>query len=58
LFPPTLLRVGLREGMIVCLEVYAGETGGRDGVKLEDQILLTAEGARVMVPYPFCGALL
>ncbi|PYT35268.1 MAG: aminopeptidase [Acidobacteria bacterium] len=48
----------LREGMIVCLEVYAGETGGRDGVKLEDQVLVTAEGARVMVPYPFCGALL
>ena len=48
----------VREGMVVCLEVYAGEIGGRDGVKLEDQVLVTAEGARVMVPYPFCDALL
>jgi Xaa-Pro aminopeptidase len=48
----------LREGMVVCLEVYVGESGGREGVKLEDQILVTADGPRVMIPYPFCAALL
>lgn len=48
----------LREGMVICLEVYVGEPGGRDGVKLEDQVLVTAGGPRVLVPYPFCQALL
>jgi len=48
----------LREGMVVCLEVYVGEPGGREGVKLEDQVLVTADGARVLIPYPFCDALL
>ena len=48
----------LREGMVVCLEVYVGEPGGREGVKLEDQVLVTAAGPRVLVPYPFCKALL
>jgi Xaa-Pro aminopeptidase len=48
----------LREGMVLCLEVYAGEVGGRDGVKLEDQVLVTGEGARTLIPYPYCEALL
>ena len=48
----------LREGMVVCLEVYVGESGGLEGVKLEDQVLVTPRGARVMIPYPFCAALL
>jgi Xaa-Pro dipeptidase len=48
----------LREGMVLCLEVYVGEPGGREGVKLEDQVLVTAGGARVLIPYPFCDALL
>jgi hypothetical protein len=44
--------------MVLCLEVYAGEKGGRDGVKLEDQVLITSRGPRVMIPYPFCEPLL
>ena len=48
----------LREGMVLCLEVYAGEVGGRDGVKLEDQVLVTEQGSRTLVPYPYCDALL
>lgn len=48
----------LREGMVLCLEVYVGEPGGREGVKLEDQVLVTPAGPRVMIPYPFCAALL
>ena len=48
----------LREGMVLCLEVYAGEVGGRDGVKLEDQVLVTGQGSRTLVPYPYCDTLL
>ena len=48
----------LREGMVLCLEVYAGEVGGRDGVKLEDQVLVTGQGSRTLIPYPYCDALL
>jgi Xaa-Pro dipeptidase len=48
----------LMEGMVLCLEVYAGEVGGRDGVKLEDQVLVTGHGSRTLVPYPYCDALL
>jgi Xaa-Pro aminopeptidase len=48
----------LREGMVLCLEVYAGEVGGRDGVKLEDQVLVTGEGSRTLIPYSYCEALL
>jgi Xaa-Pro aminopeptidase len=46
------------EGMVVCLETYTGEVGARDGVKLEDQLVVTPAGARVLVPYPYCDALL
>jgi Xaa-Pro aminopeptidase len=48
----------LHEGMVLCLEVYAGEVGGRDGVKLEDQVLVTGKGSRTLIPYPYCDALL
>jgi Xaa-Pro dipeptidase len=48
----------LREGMVLCLEVYAGEVGGGDGVKLEDQVLVTGDGSRTLIPYPYCEALL
>jgi Xaa-Pro aminopeptidase len=48
----------LQEGMLFVVELYAGEVGGRDGVKLGDQVLVTREGAKVLAPYPFCEALL
>ena len=32
----------LAEGMVLCVESYVGEPGGRDGVKLEEQVLITA----------------
>jgi len=35
-----------------------GELGGREGVKLGDQVLLTSDGIRDLVPYPRCSALL
>lgn len=48
----------LKEHSVICLEAYVGEVGGRDGVKLEEQLVLTADGARVLIPYPYCEPLL
>jgi Xaa-Pro dipeptidase len=48
----------LKENSVICLEAYVGEVGGRDGVKLEDQLLLTRDGARTLIPYPYCERLL
>jgi Xaa-Pro aminopeptidase len=48
----------LEPGMTMCVEVYAGVVGGRDGVKLEDQVLITEEGYENMSSYPFDARLL
>jgi hypothetical protein len=34
-------------------ELYCGEVGGREGVKLGDQLVVTATGVRDLVPYPY-----
>jgi Xaa-Pro dipeptidase len=46
------------ENMAVCLECYAGAVGGPFGVKLEDQVLLTARGAELLSAFPFDERLL
>ncbi len=48
----------LEENMVLVAELYCGEVGGRDGVKLGDQVVVTAEGVKDLVPYPYCQALL
>ncbi len=48
----------LQENMALVVELYCGEVGGRDGVKLGDQVLVTPGGVKVLVPYPFCDTLL
>jgi len=48
----------LEEGMALVIEVYAGEVGGRHGVKLGDEVVLASDGPRNLAPYPFCAALL
>lgn len=45
--------VVIEPGMTLVAEVYAGEVGARDGVKLGDQLLVTADGVEVLAPYPF-----
>jgi len=40
-------------GMVFCVEVYAGEVDGKEGVKLEDQVLITEDGYENLITYPF-----
>ena len=43
----------LEPGMVICVESYVGEIGGREGVKLEDQCLIAEKGPIVLSRYPF-----
>jgi Xaa-Pro dipeptidase len=45
-------------GMTLCVESYVGEVGGPDGVKLEEQVLVTDDGYRLLSDYPFESAYL
>lgn len=45
------------ENMVVCVESYIGEVGGREGVKLEQQVVVTANGAVPMSSSPLVDAL-
>ncbi len=41
------------ENMVVCIECYVGEAGGREGVKLEQPVWLSADGPVLLSEYPF-----
>jgi len=41
------------ENMTVCLETYGGEVGGSQGVKLEEMVFITADGAQRLSSYPY-----
>ena len=43
----------IQENMVFCVECFAGKDGAPYGVKLEDQVLVTAEGALPLCTYPF-----
>ena len=43
----------LEPGMAVCVESYVGRHGGREGVKLEEQVLITETGHERLSRYPF-----
>jgi len=45
------------ENMVVSVESYLGERGGAEGVKLEQQVLITADGARPFSKTPIEDAL-
>ena len=38
--------------MIVCVESYIGRHGGHEGVKLEEQVLITETGYELLSRYP------
>ena len=40
------------ENMVVCIESYVGETGGHEGVKLEQPVWISADGPVVLSDYP------
>jgi Xaa-Pro aminopeptidase len=43
----------LQTGMVVCVESYMGAVGERDGVKLEQQVLVTDEGYELLSLFPY-----
>lgn len=48
----------LEENMVLCVESYSGVKGGHDGVKLEEMVLITANGYKKLSSYPYEQALL
>ena len=48
----------IKERMALVVELYAGEVGGDHGVKLGDEVLVTADGVKVLAPYRFDPQLL
>jgi Xaa-Pro aminopeptidase len=47
-YPPTKLKAG----MVLALETYAGHKGEADGVRLEDNILVTEDGYELLSRWP------
>ena len=45
------------EDMVVSVESYIGEPGGGDGVKLEQQVLITATGAVALSRTPLADSI-
>ena len=43
----------LEPGMVLCVEAYIGEEGGFEGIKLEDQVLITETGHKNLTNFPF-----
>ncbi|WP_251978455.1 M24 family metallopeptidase [Salinicola avicenniae] len=48
----------LEPGMVVSVESYIGEVGAADGVKLEEEVLITDSGIEKLSRYPFDDRLL
>lgn len=43
----------LQAGMVLSVEAYVGEVGAKDGIKLENQLLVTETGYELLTHYPF-----
>jgi Xaa-Pro aminopeptidase len=39
--------------MVVSVESYIGEKGGREGVKLEEEVLVTQSGSELISRFPY-----
>ena len=55
---PLAHEANLLPGMTVCVESYIGEIGGAEGVKLEQQALITQTGYEILSRFPLEAALL
>ena len=42
----------IEQGMVLCVESYIGAAGGTEGVKLEEQVLVTSDGYEQLSTYP------
>jgi len=49
---PTQMDGVFVPGMTICVESYIGEVGGTDGVKLEQQVLITETGHEILSLFP------
>jgi Xaa-Pro aminopeptidase len=49
---PDTPPVELKEGMVIALETWYGEPGSRDGVRLEDMIVVTKDGYERLCTFP------
>ena len=43
----------IEENMTLCVESYIGSERSGEGVKLEEQVVITPDGAKRMTQYPF-----
>ncbi|MBC8259509.1 MAG: aminopeptidase P family protein [SAR324 cluster bacterium] len=43
----------IEAGMVLCVESFIGTEGGREGVKLEEQVIVTKTGVERQSSYPF-----
>lgn len=43
----------IKPGMSLCVESFIGKEGGREGVKLEEQVIITENGVEQLSTYPF-----
>jgi Xaa-Pro aminopeptidase len=48
----------LEPGMVVSVESYIGDVNGLEGVKLEEELLITADGTELISRFPFEESLL
>ena len=55
---PTPYDGMLAPGMVICVESYMGAVGERDGVKFEEQVLITEDGCEKLSSYPLDEALM
>lgn len=55
---PYLMPGVFEPGMVVCIESYIGDPVSAQGVKLEDQFLITSTGVERLTTYPFDQSLL
>lgn len=52
-FPASGYDGVIMPGMTLCVESYIGENNGEEGVKLEQQLLITETGTEVLSQFPF-----
>ncbi len=57
-FPDAGYDGTIEPGMTICVESYIGEENGPEGVKLEQQVLITDTGIELLSRYPFEDSML